>query len=797
VLPARILESFVLIARGSKNKSPILFDGLGRLIERQATRIATGLEGTSQNVEGTTLQAFEYDGLSRMRTAIDNNDPGDAGDDVVTSFSFDSLSRRLTERHSLSVQGSVTSTSATFGRVGFSATAATIDRTVTSAFDLDSNRVQCVYPTSGRVLDLARDGLDRIQQISDGAGSIQTSEFIGGRVQGSVAGNGVQTSFAYDLNRRVTDIYHSTGPTTAPATVAGFGYQWDRANRRTSEATDSPLGSSVQAFAYDSAYRVTAVSKGVTLGTATVTASYQIDGVGNWASRTEGGERTTFNERANGKYAPDLMNEYSRLATYNAAGDYVKEVAPVQDANGNQIDSGKFKLSYDLFDRLVRVERTSDGVTVGRYYYDAGGRRVRKLFDNPAIAGAGLDDEIFFVCDGSREIEEVNADGSLRADYVWGGRYIDEIVQMRRGGQEYYMHSSSIYSVAAVTDAGGTVVERYAYTSIYGVAQVTDGAGLARAPPAEIGNPWRFQGRRLDSETGFYFFRHRYLDPGAGRFVSRDPLGLWGDPGQLGNAYSFAGNDPVNRVDPLGLEDTPQQKAEKRVKDQEAELKAIKKDMEETGYRTQADVDEASAKLWSLRESAYRKFGSYSDKFREVIVEHFTEKGCAPKFSKEAQEAAKKAFESLSTDATRVLVSFKKLNAMAADKNWMTYGKEGSNTWRVGVNFRNQGGTARAGTGGTDVVTMSMKNIGTEAGLANTLVHEVSHVIVGNLGSKSGTRDLSTAEYTALKNRHGKHFLDMPGISASDPSTADALEGGPLEFSPELTRVMRKGMDIK
>jgi len=48
----------------------------------------------------------------------------------------------------------------------------------------------------------------------------------------------------------------------------------------------------------------------------------------------------------------------------------------------------------------------------------------------------------------------------------------------------------------------------------------------------------------------------RYYDPEAGRFVSRDPLGMWGDPGQRGNAQNYCGNNPVNRVDPLGLSDS-------------------------------------------------------------------------------------------------------------------------------------------------------------------------------------------------------------------------------------------------
>lgn len=55
-----------------------------------------------------------------------------------------------------------------------------------------------------------------------------------------------------------------------------------------------------------------------------------------------------------------------------------------------------------------------------------------------------------------------------------------------------------------------------------------------------------------EEDSGLYYYRHRYYDPGLGRFVSRDPLGIWGDVSNLGNGENYAGNDPVNRVDPLG-----------------------------------------------------------------------------------------------------------------------------------------------------------------------------------------------------------------------------------------------------
>lgn len=76
-----------------------------------------------------------------------------------------------------------------------------------------------------------------------------------------------------------------------------------------------------------------------------------------------------------------------------------------------------------------------------------------------------------------------------------------------------------LYSVAAVTDDAGVVAERYGYDS-YGdrVALDVAGASTSTTPLTDYG----FTGRRLDGETGLWYFRARYFDPESGRFVSRD-----------------------------------------------------------------------------------------------------------------------------------------------------------------------------------------------------------------------------------------------------------------------------------
>ncbi|RLB36884.1 MAG: hypothetical protein DRH12_15130 [Deltaproteobacteria bacterium] len=58
-----------------------------------------------------------------------------------------------------------------------------------------------------------------------------------------------------------------------------------------------------------------------------------------------------------------------------------------------------------------------------------------------------------------------------------------------------------------------------------------------------------FQGRRLDKESGLYYFRNHQYDPVHGRFLTRDPMG-YEDSYCL---YQFVNNNPVCYTDPMGF----------------------------------------------------------------------------------------------------------------------------------------------------------------------------------------------------------------------------------------------------
>jgi RHS repeat-associated protein len=63
------------------------------------------------------------------------------------------------------------------------------------------------------------------------------------------------------------------------------------------------------------------------------------------------------------------------------------------------------------------------------------------------------------------------------------------------------------------------------------------------------GEQFRYTGRRLDPETGLYYYRARYYSPVLGRFLQTDPVGYGPDL----DLYTYVGNDPLDKNDPSGF----------------------------------------------------------------------------------------------------------------------------------------------------------------------------------------------------------------------------------------------------
>lgn len=242
----------------------------------------------------------------------------------------------------------------------------------------------------------------------------------------------------------------------------------------------------------------------------TTTESYSYDPVGN---------RTA--SLGVSSYTTNSSNEMT--ANSNASYTY--------DANGNTTSktAGSDTTSYawDYENRLTSVTLPGSAGTVS-FKYDPFGRRIEKI--SPTTTS-------IFVYDGNNLVETVNASGSEVASYAQS-QNIDEPLAMDRSGTVDYYEQDGLGSVTSLTNATGTVAQSYAYDSF---GNTTNSSG-------SLTNFFRYTGREFDVETNLYYYRARYYDSGAGRFLNEDPIRFSADV----DFYRYAFNNPQVLRDPTG-----------------------------------------------------------------------------------------------------------------------------------------------------------------------------------------------------------------------------------------------------
>src|SRR5439155_21356457 len=59
----------------------------------------------------------------------------------------------------------------------------------------------------------------------------------------------------------------------------------------------------------------------------------------------------------------------------------------------------------------------------------------------------------------------------------------------------------------------------------------------------------RYTGQMYDMEDGLAYYGARFYDPAVGRFINQDPARA------RVNWYAYVGNNPMNLIDPMGLDD--------------------------------------------------------------------------------------------------------------------------------------------------------------------------------------------------------------------------------------------------
>ena len=280
----------------------------------------------------------------------------------------------------------------------------------------------------------------------------------------------------------------------------------------------------------------------------------------------------------------NLLKEYAGVKyRYDERGNLVEHIR-----NGKRAE-----YAWDAFNRMTRAT-TWHGVTT--FAYDPSGRRIAKhsqahegtalrestrtmfCWDGDTLAlessvhqgHAGGERTVHYVYERDSFVPLVQATRSralsltpttdvkalmagnygkydVVLDPLWNGEFEQEAEPFIKDEIAFYQ-CDHLGTPQELTDCDGKV----AWSAQYKAWGQAKEAISEAARKAGVRNPIRFQGQYEDAETGLHYNRHRYYDPHAGRFISRDPIRLLGGL----NLHQYAPN-PTGWLDTLGLSRCP------------------------------------------------------------------------------------------------------------------------------------------------------------------------------------------------------------------------------------------------
>jgi RHS repeat-associated protein len=230
-----------------------------------------------------------------------------------------------------------------------------------------------------------------------------------------------------------------------------------------------------------------------------------------------------------------MKNGTTENRTHNAANE-LQGIA-THDANGNMVLMPSLKGKYDAWNRLVEV-RDSNNNLIAQYEYNGLNQRIKKTVGSTVTKS--------FFNENWQEVESQT--GTEITSYVWGLRYIDDLVLREKGTERLYSLTDPNWNVVALANASGTVVERLKYDAFGKITWLN--ATFSIKNSSDYGWNRVFTGQVLDIETGLLLYRNRYYHTGLGRFVSRDPIEY--NSSDI-NIYRYVYNKPNSLLDWSGL----------------------------------------------------------------------------------------------------------------------------------------------------------------------------------------------------------------------------------------------------
>lgn len=373
--------------------------------------------------------------------------------------------------------------------------------------------------------------------------NITYNEF--GQTAGFELGNGIETTYTYDIKGRMVRIHSSGDVGGSTKVLQDAVYSFNNKNDIVGITNATGEFNSQYDYDYDGIGRLT-------------------NAIGNYVETADNlGKRfrQSYSYAKNGNLIAKRIHDPTNSAiqdewTYQYTNHQVTNIDSSKtgtdtftlqyDANGNltrQRDNAKDltkRISVDSQDRIVQIQDANNAI-LGSYWYDEGGFRVRSSALEPKN-NQFTNVEILYPSKfyGLEYIESENVVTSVNNVYLNGVR----IAALNEAGALAYFLTDQVDSVSHVLDDEGNTLSRMQYLP-YGDTFVHKG-DTNFAP--------KYNSQELDRESGFYFYNARYYDPGIARFTSADTI-IDGESDTQGwNRFSYVRGNPIGAKDPTGHE---------------------------------------------------------------------------------------------------------------------------------------------------------------------------------------------------------------------------------------------------
>jgi len=546
------------------------YDLLGRQTHDRITTLGSGVDGAVRRISST----FEVRGMREFVTSYDNATVGSGSVVNDTKFAYNSFGQLATDYQSHS--GTVNTGTSPKVQYAYASGSANTIRPTTVTYP-NGRVVTYGYDSSNSMAD----ALSRVAAVIDndgGATHLADYSYLGQQsfvetdytqpdvkytLVGTAGGDDPDTGDIYrglDRFGRIKDSYWYNYGTSADADRIKYGY--DRSGSRIwrENVVARSLGKYFdEKYLYDEIHRLKDMQRGELASGGTSISNKQfaqcwgLDETGNWSNFREdntGAGSWTLNQSRTSNTVNEITDITETVGAswvtpvYSRAGNMTTMPQPASPASS-------YTATYDAWNRLVKI--TDGANTVSEYAYDGAKRRV---VQKSYVAGTLNETRHLYYTEPSKwQVLEERVGTSTSADrqFVWGLRYIDDIILRDRDtdgngtlDERLYSLQDANWNATGLVNTSGAVQQRFAYTA-YGLPVFLNSSFTAASNTA--GWAVLYAGYRFEIPTSLMHVRHRVLNAALGCWVQRDPIGYASGL----NLYLYCDASSLSKIDPSGL----------------------------------------------------------------------------------------------------------------------------------------------------------------------------------------------------------------------------------------------------